>query len=142
MGLFEIKTFDELRKFIPLLVKIHRDLDGFWEEGINESDFVALLSEQFFRNNTGFYGIRDGETLHYFIAVVDRGDGFCHCWLLYINKNSRVHSTNLIKTLKSEYKRLGYSKMTFTTTRITRSFDRWVSKFGAQKSSLTYKMEL
>lgn len=142
MGLVEILTFDELRRFLPLLLKVHKELDGFWEEGINEADFVALLTEQFFIKDTKFYGLKHENELFYFMAVVPRGVDKCHFWLLYVNKTKREYSNKLVETVLSELKRLGYKKLTFSTTRMTRSYDRWVSKFGAQKQSLTYQISL
>jgi hypothetical protein len=142
MGLIEITSFAALRAFIPLLVKVYKELDGYWEEGIGVEDFVALLSEQFYTPGRRFYGLQINGELCYFISVVQRSTTECHFWLFYVNKNKREHTTRLVNTLFSELRRGGYKELTFTTTRMTRSYDRWVAKFGAQKKSINYKLDL
>lgn len=141
MGLIEITDIRELIAFLPLLVKKHKELGGYWEAELSTEDFVAALTNKFGKDVT-YYGIKNGDHLVYFIAMIHTNDSTINFWLFYIDKDSRQHTKNLLLMLKSVYKEKGYKFGTFVTSRITRSYDRWVSKFGATKSLLTYKLEL
>jgi hypothetical protein len=142
MGLVEIKTFADLLAFLPLLVKLHDQLDGYWQSDTSVTDFVALLTNNFGKAGSKYYGIKNGDKLSYFIAVLDDGKPKATFWLFYVNKEHYKNTKNLVKTLFSDLKSLGYSELSFTTTRMTRSYDRWVSGFGARKHSLNYKLSL
>lgn len=141
MGLNEIKTLNELLQFMPLLVKLKKDLDGYWAYNLNSSEFVAELTNRF-QKDSFYYGLKYGDELYYFIAVDRVKPTKAIFWLFYMNKNKREHTRNLLNTLKSEFARMGCKKAEFTTTRMTRSYDRWVSSFGATKTSLTYSLNL
>jgi len=141
MGLVEISDIRDLIAFLPILVKKHKELGGYWEADLSTEDFVAALTNKFGKGVT-YYGIKNGDQLVYFIALIHVNDSSVNFWLFYIDKNYHQHTKNLILMLKNVYKEKGYRTATFVTSRITRSYDRWVSKFGATKSLLTYKLEL
>lgn len=141
MGLVEIKTFQELLKFLPALVLLFKDLDGLWEPDMTPKEFVATLSNNF-QKNTKCYGIQINSEIAYFIAVQELTSTKACFWLFYMNVNKRLYTRNLLNTLKSTYAQRGFRQVEFTTTRITPSYERWVEKFGATKHSITYKLEI
>lgn len=141
MGLVEITDIRELIAFLPLLVKKHKELGGYWEADLSTEDFVAALTNRFGKDVT-YFGIKNGDKLIYFIGMIRTGEESLNFWLFYIDKEYRQHTKNLLMILKSTYKERGFKHALFVTSRITRSYDRWVSKFGAVKHLLTYKLEL
>ena len=141
MGLVEITDIRELIAFLPLLVKKHKELGGYWEADLTTEDFVAAITNRYGKDVT-YYGLRNGDKLTYFIAMIYTGTESANFWLFYIDKEQRQHTKNLLAILKAACKARGIKHMQFVTSRITRSYDRWVSKFGAKKFLLTYKLEL
>lgn len=141
MGLNEIKTLEELLAFLPLLVKLKSELDGYWAYNMNAAEFVAELTNRF-QKDSFYYGIKNGNEVYYFIAVDRISNKKAIFWLFYMNKDKRDHTKGLLDTLRAEFVRKGCKTAEFTTTRMTRSYDRWVSGFGAVKTSLTYTLTL
>lgn len=141
MGLNEIKSLQELLEYLPLLVKLHRDLNGYWAANMTSAEFVAELTNRF-QKDSYYFGIKNGDDLYYFIAV-DRINSTKACfWLFYMAKDKRAHTKNLLDSLRAEFKHKGYKTAEFSSPRITRSYDRWVTKFGATKSHITYSLIL
>lgn len=141
MGLIEIKTLQELIAFLPLLVKMHGQFDALSETQGSAAEFVANLTNNFGKNSY-YYGLKIDNELCYFIVVLyDGGTDACF-WMLYINKEKRQYTKNLLYTLRSEFKRKGVKTAEWKTTILKRSYERWVGKFGAKKHAIIYKMEL
>lgn len=141
MNLKRINTFDELLSFLPHLVKTHKDLDGAWEPDLTQEDFVAELTNRF-RSNAYYFGdVANGE-LVYFVVLTKSDASNCFFWLFYMNKEYRLHTKSLLLELKEFAKNLGFTQCDFSTTRLTKSYDRWVRKFGAIPITLTYRLPL
>jgi len=142
MGLVEIKTFEELMRFMPLIIRTYKDLDGLWEGGTDLADFLQLLTDNFNTPGSHYYGIKVDDKLFYFVVILPCELHIATFWLFYVNKDKRAYTKSLLDTIRAECKRNGYKHLNFTTVRMTRSFDRWVTKLGAVKHSLTYKLPL
>lgn len=142
MGLVELKTFEELMRFMPLILRVYKDLEGLWEGGTSMADFVQLLTDSFNPPNSHYYGIRVDDKLFYFVVITPYEEGIGNVWLFYINKDKRQYTKAFLETLRAECKRNGYKQLIFNSGRMTRSYDRWVTKLGAVKHSITYKLHL
>lgn len=142
MGLKEITTLEELIKFLPFLVKVHKENEAISKTQGTVQDFIAKVTNMF-GHGAYYFGLKDEAELYYFMIVLrgEKKEDACF-WLLYINKTKRTATKNLLHVLKAEMKARGVKHAEWQTTIMTRSYDRWVSKFGAYKFALTYKMEL
>ena len=127
--------------FLPLLSVLHIELDGIWEPDLTQNDFLAALSNNFKEENFYFGDVKDGQ-LVYFVVLLKNTNDNCFFWLFYMNKDYRVYTKVLLEQLKLFAADLGFKTVDFVTTRMTKSYDRWVQKFGAKKQSLTYRLSL
>lgn len=140
MGLNEIKSFEDLLAFLPFLVRLFEQLDGLWEADLSKEDFAAAILNK--HGKATYYGIKNDKEIVYFISVVKETETRSTFWLFYVNKDYREHTKNLLGMLKSELKSKKVETVRFTTSRLTRAYDRWVSKVGARKYLMTYTIDL
>jgi len=129
-------------RFMPLILRVYKDLDGLWEGGTSMADFVQMLTDNFNPPNSHYYGIRVDDKLFYFVVIITTEPGIGTVWLFYVNKDKRQHTKAFLETLRAECKRNGYKRLNFCSARMTRSYDRWVTKLGAVKHSITYQLPL
>jgi hypothetical protein len=141
MGLVEIKTLQELIEFLPLLAKVYTDCPAIKVSNGSLSDFIADLTNKFGKN-THYFGIKRDNELFYFIAIEITSKTVAIVWLLYINKIKHIYSKNLLRTLMSDFHGRGIREASLTTPIFTRSYERWLGKFGAKRQYLTYKLEI
>lgn len=141
MGLNEIKTIKELLEFLPLIVKAHKEVGQTWTNGMSIQEFVSDITSKF-EISSDYYGIKEGDKLYYFIAVERVSKTKAVFWSFYMSKEKSVYTRRLLETLKAEYARRGFKKAEFSTNRITRSYHRWVTGFGAIRSHITYTLNL
>lgn len=141
MGLNEIKTLDELLCFLPLLAKVHHDVGKTWTNNMSVAEFISEVTNKF-GNGSRYFGIKNGDILYYFIAVQKVSETKIIFWSFYMCKERAYCTKNLLSALRAEYKQLGFVTAEFSTNRITRSYHRWVSSFGAVRAHITYKLKL
>ncbi len=141
MGLVEIKTLQELIEFLPLLAKVYTECPAIKVSNGSLPDFIADITNKFGKN-TQYFGIKKDKELFYFIAIEVTGKTSVLVWLLYINKTKHVYSKTLLRTLMSLYHTRGFRSASLTTPIFTRSYERWLANFGAQRQYLTYKLEI
>lgn len=141
MNLTIINSLEELVKFLPSLVKVFKQLDGVWEKDLSTEQFVVMLMDKF-GDDTVYYGeLKDG-VLNYFIAVSYQKNNSAWFWLFYVDKNYRFNTNTLLELLRVDLKSSGVTSMLFSTSRMTKSYDKWVKKFGAEKHLITYKLKI
>lgn len=141
MGLYEIKDLGELLQFLPKLVKLFDagKLDALWRDSIQKEQFVADLTNN--SNNLKFFGLLDEKgDVKYFFAVTAFTVG--DVWLFYVALEHRAHTKSLFALLRDYLKDLGLVEFRFNTRKLTSSYDRWISKLGAQKFQVVYQINL
>ena len=141
MNLKRVETFEELLSLLPSVAQLHSELDGFWEPDLSREEFVAELTNKFNASNFFFADVENGK-LVYFVVVLRDTNERCFFWLFYMNKDHRHLTRDLLAQLKQLVKNLGFLVCDFSTTRLTKSYDRWVRKFGAQPHTLNYRIIL
>jgi len=141
MQLHRITDFNELLGFLPHLVRTHAELDGIWEPDKNKEEFVSMLTNEFKPSSYYFGEIKDKE-LAYFVVVLRETDKKAFFWLFYMNKNYRLQTRSLLLELHAFAKSLGFEEAELITTRLTKSYDRWISKFGWVQKAITYRLKL
>lgn len=141
MQLHQITDFNELMGFLPILVRTHAELDGIWEPEKTKEEFVSTLTTEFKSTNYYFGAIENGK-LAYFVVILRETDTKAFFWLFYMNKDYRLQTRQLLLDLKLLLHNLGFRRVELVTTRLTKSYNRWISKFGAQPVALTYRMEI
>ena len=141
MNLHKIESFNELLGFLPHLTALHSELDGIWEPDLSQAEFAARVANAFTPGNHYFGQIENGH-LVYFVILTKETDSKCFFWLFYMNKEYRQYTKSLLLELKQFAKDLGFITCDFSTTRLTKSYDRWVRKFGAEPICLTYRLIL
>lgn len=141
MKLHRLEDFSELLGFLPHLTSLHSELDGIWEPDLSKEDFTARIASTFKPYNYYFGQIENGRLVYFVILTKDSEDK-CFFWLFYMNKEYRQFTKELLLELKQFAKDLGFKTCDFSTTRLTKSYDRWVKKFGAEPTCLTYRLVL
>lgn len=141
MGLQEIRNLNELIGFLPLLARLHQQFDTISNTQGTLADFIASLTNNFGKD-AYYYGLKKDDELYYFFVVHVLNKTEACLWLVYINKTKHSYTKNLLSVLMSEFRRKGIKHAEFTTTIMKKSYERWVSKFGAKKHSITFKLEL
>jgi len=142
MTLKRISNIVELAQFLPELVRLHSDLDGKWEDELDQDTFFLKLLSNFREDSYYFGELNDDGHLKYFIATLPQDREKALFWLFYMNPDHREETRALLGDLRGELKRLGFKEVRFSTTRLTKSYQRWVEKFGAEPYELIYKLHL
>lgn len=141
MNLKRVETFETLLSLLPSIAQLHSDLDGIWEPDLSREEFVAELTNKFNSSNFFFADVEDGKLIYFVVMLRDTNER-CFFWLFYMNKDHRHLTRDLLAQLKQFVKNLGFQVCDFSTTRLTKSYDRWVRKFGAEPICLTYRLIL
>jgi hypothetical protein len=142
--LHEVKTLQELSVLMPLLEELHQTLDGKWESDLTTQEFLCRLVQNFQNEFVYFARLSPKGELIYFASIgtiknsPSKKEGFF--WLFYLNPSYRESNAEVIQQLKDYMRDQGFKNVYLNTTRITSSYDRWVTKHGATKHSLTYKL--
>jgi hypothetical protein len=142
MGLYEIKDITELLKFLPGLVQLFDDrkIDGMWKEVMTREELIADITNGF--GSLRCFGLIDPKgQLKYFFAV-SQTDCIGSVWIFYVGHEWRDHTKNLFSLLKNYLFHEGFSEFRFYTRKLTRSYDRWISKLGAERFQVTYQIKL
>lgn len=142
MGLYEIQDINELLKYLPGLVKLfeQKKLDGLWKDSMTSAEFVADLTNGW--QALRCFGLLDkSSNPRYFFAVsAERHVGTV--WIFFVDYEAREQTKNLFHLLKNFLKESGLTEFRFHTRKLTRSYDRWISKLGAEKFQVTYQIKL
>ena len=136
-----IKTLEDFSRFIPEICRMHDEFASKWN---NESDQNAFLSELVadFTGKAQYYGSLDENGLmEYLIIIYDQGLD-CLFRVFYVHKTKHEMTKTLLSELRTILKSLKYRHCFFTTTRVTKSYDRWVRKLGAKPCEITYNVDL
>lgn len=141
--LHRITSLEELVSFLPALVALHKEPRCNLAPTLNVEEFVAELTATF-DSKSLYYGQMSGSRLSYFIVVTQdtTTPSAAMFWLFYVHKDMRSSTNLLLEQVKTQVKAAGYKHVVFITHRITKSYDKWVKKFGARKHLLTYMVDL
>lgn len=143
MRVNRIDTLQELATFIPELVKIHESLEGRWEPDMSTDEFLAKLVELFRPGQTYYFGLlSDAGELLYFVTLLPEDKPKATFWLFYMNKDHRDETHQLLTDLAKWAVAEGYTTIYSQSTRSEKSYERWLSKFGATKVATVYKFNL
>lgn len=137
-----IETTEELFTFLPKLVQLHEQLEHRWQAEHTQQKFAAKLLELFKKKNYYFGELDEKGNIKYFFAVVDESKGKAYYWLLYIHKDLRTVSKELVHNSLNFLRSKGFTSVEFATTRLTRSYKRWVEGFGARAKTMIYEIDL
>ncbi len=142
MGLYEIKNINELLKYLPGLVRLFEEgrLDGLWKDSMTKEEFVADITNNF--NLLKCFGLLDSsDNVKYFFAVSSYST-VGSIWIFYVGFDYRDYTKSLFSLLKNYLQDFGLTEFRFYTRKLTRSYDRWISKLGAEKFQVTYQIKL
>lgn len=142
MKVNRITTFQELAKYIPELSRIHENLEGRWEPDMNTEQFLARLVEFFIPRNYYFGELDEKGNLIYFITLLPEEHPCATFWLFYMNKDFRDKTAGLLELYADWARNEGYTTIYSQSTRSEKSYERWLSKFGATKVAVVYKFNL
>ena len=140
MKLTRIQTLEELLPLITALLEEKRAHDDWFEPGSSESTFVSLLSKNLVDNSRYYGELVDGK-ISYFFAIIG-GAPEATFWLLYVSKPTRAYTRELLDLLRPDMAKLGVTKLYSITNRFEPSYERWLRKFGAKKSRITFEIPL
>lgn len=143
MKINPITSISELAKYVPELVRIHENLDGRWEPELGTDEFLAKLVQLFNPGKNYYWGLLNekGELL-YFVTLLPNDKPSAVFWLFYMNKDYRDETHQLLKDLSKWSIEEGYTTIYTQSTRTEKSYERWLSKFGATKVATLYKFNL
>jgi|SRR5690606_17356815 len=138
----EIPNILELADFLPALCSLHQELDGKWEDELDETDFFIKLLSNFSNDSRYFGDFDESGNIKYFIAVLRQESEIALFWLFYMNPDYRTETRGVLDELRQFLNDSGYREVRFSSTRITKSYQRWVEKFGAEPYEIIYKLKL
>jgi hypothetical protein len=142
MKVNRITTVAELCRYTPELVKIHETLEGRWEPDLSTDEFLSKLIE-LFNPRTYYFGLLSDEgELLYFVTLLPEEPPKATFWLFYMNKNYRTETQTLLRELAQIMVMEGFHTIYSQSTRTEKSYERWLSKFGARKIATVYKFNL
>lgn len=142
LKLKRITNFEELLTYVPKLVAMYRDLDGLWAPELNEQEFVAELLELYRPDSYYFADVSPEGEILYFTAVYAQDSKRLFFWLFYMNPKYRNETKRLIFDMIEIAKKDGFEVCYTSSTRKESSYERWITKFGAEKISVTYRIKL
>jgi len=132
----------ELAEFCPKLVALHSTLEGKWEPDLTQGEFfISILNN--FEQGSYFFGdfTKEGE-IAYFAVLAKENATRAFFWLFYMNAKLRTETKGILDDLRVFMKAEGFFTVCSNTTRMTRSYERWIQKFGAEKVAITYQFNL
>lgn len=142
MNINRIQTVTKLARFIPSLTLLHESLEGRWEPDMTTEQFLSKVIEYFRPENYYFGELSESGELIYFITLLPEEKPCATFWLFYMNKNFRDQTQELLKLYADWAIAEGYTTIYSYSTRIEKSYERWLKKFGAQKLATVYKFNL
>lgn len=136
-----------LKELIPYLDELDKDFEHISskvDKNQSREQFRASLIANL-KNGSEYFGQMDNENLVYFFAINQSQlagyENEACCWIMYIGKNYREKTKNLLSIMFDKLKKLGFSKIKFISSNTTPSYNRWISKF-ARKSLIIYERQL
>lgn len=128
-------------RVLPKLVKLSSSLDGLWDPDMNAGEFAARVVSVFQQESAVF--CEEDEMGFKYAAILHKDDAECwYFWLFYVNVKYRDLTRAILADIKQFCADRGIKKLRFSTTRTTRSYERWVTKFGATKHAIVYQLQL
>lgn len=141
MTLTKITVLGDLLALLPALGKLHEELNGKWNPDMTSQEFILHLVKLFGDNQlTVWAKVEEGEIM-YFMAVIDEKPTATF-WLFYINTKLRNESQNLAEIAIDNLRQMGFSRIQLITTRLTKSYARWMGKLKFKPKQLMYEREL
>lgn len=137
-----ITSYDELKTFIPALRKLYVEMDGKWEPDLTVDEFVLKLVDFFGPDNYYFGKLTPEGEIVYFAALLADDQPKAIFWLFFMNKDFRTETQQLLFDMSDFMMERGYHIIYSRTGRIERSYERWLTKFGAKKHEVVYKFNL
>lgn len=137
----QITNLSEFLVLLPKLVRLSDKLDGLWEPDMTPGTFAARIMSVF-QEESAFFIEEEGDEFKY-VAVLHRdAEKTWYFWLFYMNPNFRSLTKDVIQEIKAFCQSRGIQTLRFSTTRTTRSYERWVTKLGATKYAIVYQWEV
>lgn len=137
----QIISITDLLSVLPKLVKLQCELDGLWEADMDSNQFVNRVLDVFSQESAIFCE-EHGEGFKYVAVLHKDKDALWYFWLFYMNPQFRDYTKTVIAELATFCHTKKIKTLRFSTTRTTRSYERWVSKFGATKQAIVYQLEI
>ena len=139
--LLEITTLEGISTLLPKLKTQFPDLVGKWDAEQTADGFILESFTGFMNKNFKVYAeLRGDDILYCFIADL-RGKTAIFT-LFFINPIIRQDSEKLANLALDNLRALGHNKAKLATTRLTKSYSRWMGKLGFEPSKLQYERTL
>lgn len=140
----EVKSFEELTRLLPLLVKLRNSQRVSWGGDGTTEEFILELLGLFNEGKLILWADlnKQSQAFNYFMAVVKESDEVAMFWLFYIDVSQRTISGELTQISIDNLRKLGYKKIQLTTRRIVKSYARWMDKLGFKPIKIMYERNL
>ena len=137
----QITNLSEFLTLLPKLVRLSSKLDGLWELDMNPGQFAARIMSVF-QSESAFFVEENGDGFKYVAVLHKDGENMWYFWLFYMNTLYRNMTKDVLSDLRVFCQSKGIKTLRFTTIRTTRSYERWVTKYGAVKHAIVYELEI
>lgn len=137
-----IESLTEMLELIPVITKLHKQLDGLWEPDLDDGEFVNELTNSCIHGGILFAEKAEDGKLKYVALLKPENAEHYVFWLFYMNPKFRDITRSVINELIDFCHHNKIRRVRWATTRLTSSYERWISKFGARKFAMLYQLEL
>ena len=136
-----IETIVDFALFVPEICRMHDVFANKWDKESDQDGFLSELVSNFSSKSWFFGSLDETGKMEYFIVLYDLGQN-CQFRAFYVDKQKHELTKVLIQEIREIIKDRNFKNCYFTTTRITKSYDRWVRKLGAKPCEITYNVNL
>jgi len=137
----QVDNLSDLLTILPKLVASQHLLDGLWESDLEKAQFASRILAVY-QDESAFFCEEHGAGFKYCIVLHKFKNAHWYCWLFYVNVEHRELTKSIMAELKTFCESRNIKDLRFATTRTTRSYERWITKFGATKQAIVYQMEI
>lgn len=140
MDLKVIATLPEFGALVPELVRLHDEFAARWDKDSTEGEFLSELIARF-DDSTIFADFDETGRLLY-LAIIYRDLPVAKFRVFHVDVTYRQFTKEILSAVKLYLLGNGFTECYFSTMRVTRSYDRWVRKWGAKQHEIVYKIDL
>lgn len=138
----QITSLTDLLALLPKLVKLYTTIDGLWDPDLDNGQFASRLLYIFNEEESAFFCEEAEEGFKYVAILHKQKNSRWYFWLFYVNTKNRDLTRPVLNELSVFCKKNNITSLRFSTTRTTRSYERWVAKFGAHKQAIVYQLDI
>lgn len=145
MASVSIKQITSLSALALLLDKVvdqHEEFDCRFPTNMSKIEMASEIISVFGRDSYCWgelYG--DGE-LKFFSIVEVLDEETCYWHVLFNHPRNKSHTKKILEEIKDFLRELGLDEIFSVTRRITPSYKRFMTKFGAYQFEITYRCKL